>query len=229
MTGPPVVVNHVQVIGNPDSEGTVLPDAVTLDPAQLAEAGDHSGEGFATLVKKHHGVPVGASLVSVAVTGNAAQPVRIVDLKVVNRNCTAPLTGTYFFTGGPQGEGSVIQISFDLDMREPVALASDGRGYFAAHTISLEPGEQLTLAFTSVTKKSYCRYELQLVVLVGSSRMTQTVNDDGKPFEVLTDQPFEKYTNLYVGGMRHESADPNRAGSFIAADPATYHGEIIKS
>lgn len=227
--GPPVVVNDVQVIDNPFSHGTVLPDAVTLSPAQLTQVSQRNGEDFAALVKEHHGVPVDASLVSVAVTGNADQPVRIVDLKVVNRNCTAPLAGTYFFIGGPQGQGPVIPISFDLDMREPVALTSDGHGYFAAHTISLAPGEQVTLAFTSVTKQSYCRYELQLVVLVGSKRMTQTVNDGGKPFEVLTYQPFEKYTKLYVGGLRHQDADPSRTGSFIAADPATYRGEVIKS
>lgn len=219
--GPPVQINSVQVVQSVRSPGLALPAVVRLSQAQLAQL---NFDTYNQVLSSEGGIRVGTSQVDVAVTGNAATPARITGINVIDRSCRPPLTGTLFETGGGQGEGPTIAVSFDLDAPDPVPLTTSGQEFFIVHTISLQLGEQQTLVIESATERHFCQYELQLVVLVGSHTTTETITDHGKPFQALATAPFSNYGAIYVGGFLNTDS---LHGAFVPVNPATYKGGLI--
>ena len=203
------------------SPGLALPTVVRLSQAQLAQL---NFDTYDQVLSNEGGIRVGTSQVDVAVTGNAATPARVTGINVIDRSCRPPQTGTLFETGGGQGEGPTIAVSFDLDAPDPVPLTTSGQEFFIDHTISLQLGEQQTLIIESATKRYYCQYELQIVVLVGSHTTTETITDHGKPFQALATAPFSQYGAIYVGGFLNTDS---LHGAFVPVSPATYKGGLI--
>lgn len=223
----PVQINSVQVIPSVQSRGMVLPEVIRLSKAQFAQLNQMdrtNWDAYSQIISNEGGVRLGISQVEIAVTGNAPQSARITGINVVDRSCRPPLTGTLFNTGGGQGEGPTIPANFNLDIPDPVALTPSGVGFFAGHTITLNPGEKQTLVIGSVTENYYCQYELQLSVLVGSRTTMETVTDHGKRFQALAAAPFSRYGAIYVGGSLNTSSN---YGAFVPENPATYKGGVV--
>ena len=226
--GAPVQINAVQTGPSLNSQGMVLPGVVRLSSARLSQinqlqqgdsrafAGQFPGEG----------VWLGGSQVTIQITGNAPS-VRITGINVIDESCRPPLSGTLFLVGGGQGEGPTIQVDFDLDASGPVALTPSGQAFFVVNRIILNPGEEQTLVIESTTKRYYCQYQLQLVVLVGSRTTTETVSDHGKPFQALATLPFSQYGAIYVGGSLNVSASTT-VNALVPESPATYKGGIVR-
>jgi hypothetical protein len=99
-----------------------------------------------------------------------------------------------------------------LDSPDPTAYKARGgfvssQPYFETTTISLEPGEHQVIDMVAATHHHFCRYTFAITVLDGDKLSTETLNDEGKPFEVsalargASSPPFSHYRSAYIGGV----------------------------
>jgi trypsin-like peptidase len=210
----------------------VLPDRLDLTPQEFAEFEEVSASGGAASWFDVHGeVPVGFGSTKISVRGNAAEPVRIVDIKI-RKNCQPPLDGTYFqsYTQGSPTDN--VMLGIDLDATETtvqeLALTSGqglipvGEDYFSLKSIELAPGEKQDLLIGALTKKQSCSFSLQLVIATSSGQFTQDVDDNGKPFEVTAPAPA-KAAGFGLSG--YGAAYLGTSTGWIRVDPATYQLE----
>jgi hypothetical protein len=172
---------------SPEDDPVILaPDLVGNDPAQSK---------IGTLLLKRGGVKVETdetedfrphSQVRLVVTGQHERPVLITGLRANVLRRERPLSQTLVY-GPPQGAGENIQVGLDLDSRTPSARSfRDSRflaePYFAAHHISVKPGEQVVFTVRAFTSKCYCEWELLVTAIVDGKDQVFRVRDGDQPF-----------------------------------------------
>ncbi len=210
----------------------VFPQAFRPSAADLAAlnaviaTGDSSRTGaYDDWFRSRGAIDPGVTNFKLVLRGNSTQQVRITDMRI-RAQCAAPASGTYFYSP-PAGNDESLRLSFDLDQVDPTATyqTPDGkeRPYFADHSVSLQPNEQLVLEVEASTVRRYCRFTpvLSVVNVAGATEQVVT-RPDGRPFEVTavpddtTPTPFAGYAAVYAGGV--VSID----GQFRPVDPKTF-------
>jgi hypothetical protein len=78
-------------------------------------------------------------------------------------------------------------VGLDLDSRTPSARSfRDNRflaePYFAAHHVSVKPGEQVVFLVRAFTSKCYCEWELLVETVVDGKEQVFRVKDGDQPF-----------------------------------------------
>jgi hypothetical protein len=126
------------------------------------------------------------SQVRVVVTGQHERPVLITGLRANVLRRERPLSQTIVF-GPPQGAGENIQVGLDLDSLTPSARSFDDKQflaepYFAAHHVSVKPGEQVLFTVRAFTSKCYCEWELLVTAVVDGKDQVFSVKDGDQPF-----------------------------------------------
>jgi hypothetical protein len=110
-----------------------------------------------------------------------------------------PLSKTLVY-GPPQGAGGNIQVGLDLDSRTRAARSFDDKlslaePYFAAHHVSVKPGEQAVFTVRAFTSKCYCEWELLIEAVVDGKDQVFPVKDGDQPFRTTA---FAKsYETIY--------------------------------
>lgn len=146
----------------------------------------HDGVKFNTFVYAS-GFQPQFSPIQLVVQGNHSAPtiIRSIRAHVVTRQ--PPLSGTLIY-GPPQGEESVIDIVFDLDSSDAIALKVDGFGmpaepYFSKSYLTLEAGESMTFAIRAQTGLRYCEWQIELnAIVAGKDRKVVVRDPEGRPF-----------------------------------------------
>jgi hypothetical protein len=105
--------------------------------------------------------------------------------RVLQRSTPSPAAE---FTYPHEGEQDVIGLYFDLDesgspAHELISFATPSREpYFAHRTITVAPGEAVTLDVNATTQECDCQWVLELDVVVDGVSRTVRIDDNGKPF-----------------------------------------------
>jgi hypothetical protein len=199
----------------PEDDAVIqAPNLVGNDPAQSK---------IAALLVKRGGVKIEAdetedfrphSQVRLVVTGQHERPVLITGLRANVLRRERPLSQTIVY-GPPQGAGENIQVGLDLDSRTPSARSfRDNRflaePYFAAHHVSVKPGEQVVFMVRAFTSKCYCEWELLVEAVVDGKEQAFTVKDGGQPFRTTAFATAYKtiYSFDFFGGNRFVKQPP---------------------
>jgi len=218
--GPPVRIDSVTVLRTTSQAGTyVFQRPLHLSPQELAALNrlQDGTPAYDAWFRSRGGVDPSPSSIQLVVNGNASQPARITDVTLV-KSCRPQLTGTLFDSPSAGNQGSIL-LDFNLDSARTIAQTPNGQDYFANFTISLEPGEVQVLQIYTTTSKYFCQFTLQLTVLVGSHQTTETVTDDGKPFQVTAaTAPVKDFQVVYAGGVETSN------GYFVPENPRKFQG-----
>jgi hypothetical protein len=155
--------------------------------------------------------------------------------------CKQPLSATLFYAPEQGAEGD-IRLAVNLDDKIPVIRDRvSGASYFGgedAKIIRLEPGETSTLLIDAITTKYYCQLHFNLIVDPedGSSPISESFDNNGKPFEVSAvpkvvqggNVKFSYYQKMYAFYQDTSPADLNPTGSgglaYGPVNPVTYNG-----
>jgi hypothetical protein len=216
--GPPVKVDSVTVLRTAQQAGIyTFQRTVKLSRPDLQALNRLQGDtaAYDAWFRRRGGVDPSQSHVQLVVEGNANQPARIINITVI-KSCQAPLTGT-LFDNPPAAGQPALPISFDLDSPQSIAQSRDGHDYFPMSTIVLKPGEEQVIEITATAVRHYCRYSLELTVLVGNHTTTENVTNDGEPFLVSALYKSPRYHALYAGGV----VSPDPTGDFVQERPGT--------
>jgi len=231
--GPPVKVDLVTLEQGPN-QSRVFPGKLTLSASQLESLNSLHAYSPATQnwFTSRGAVAADGVLIQLVVQGNRNNPVRIVNMQPVE-NCHAPLTGTLFYSPSA-GADTATQMLINLD--DPLApskyIASangqitSGKNFFQHFTVSLKHNEQYTFLISAYTAKQYCSFTFNMSVLDGSRTLTETVSDNGKPFQAtviygqnsVSPGAFSRYQEIYAGGV----APGSSGGKWARVNPATY-------
>lgn len=216
--GPPVKIDSVTVLRTSGQAGTyVFQRALYLSQAELHQLNQlqDGTPGYTNWFRSRGGVDPFSSNVQLVVEGNADKAARIINISLL-KNCHAPISGT-LFESPSAGETQSILIDFNLDSPDSIPQTANGQDYFPRYTIPLQPGEVQVIQISAGTQQYYCQYKIQLDVLVGTNTTTETVTNDGKPFQVSAeDNSNAPYQVVYDGGVD----SPNR-GDFERVKPAS--------
>ena len=200
----------VQLTDRQIAQISARPEGAYALPASLAPAALNSG------------------FIEITVTGNAKGIVTVNNL-LVRKQCTAPLTGTLFFSPS-QGVNGTIGLGFDLDSQIDYARHYGGYGhwsgnFFEGDVVTLAPGETHTFTIFVSSVKSYCSFTLQMSVVTPGGVITEAIDDNGKPFQITGLQPkgSSSYKALYVGGIEALLRHLNKNGHWVREDPKTFH------
>ncbi len=212
-----------QPLGN--SWATAKP--VRLSASELVQLNASPG-GSGPLPSSVDPVVFQAGLTEVTMVGNASGTVTINIITVV-RQCSAPLSGTYFDNPG-QGLDNTIRIGFDLDSIDPVAkyLSSNFGStpdFFPAHVVTLAPGEAQTFAFYVTSEEHYCQFTFRVSVVTPNGTVTEAITDHGRPFRITgpaqSAHGLGAYGAIYLGGASAMAEGYNKTGNWVAGNPAT--------
>jgi hypothetical protein len=240
--GSPVKVDLVALQQGP-GQSRVIPRTLALSASQLASLNslNETTPAFQQWFAARGAVAVDGLLIELVVQGNRDAPVRIINMQPLV-SCHAPLTGTLFYSP-PAGADTNTQLILNLDhpLQPPRYIANvngqvgGGANYFEHFTVSLKRNEQFTFLINAYTARQYCEFSLKMTVLDGSRTLTETVSDNGKPFQVtsiynendVNPGAFARYRELYVGGVATaglKGSGQNQFGSplWLHADPLTY-------
>ncbi|WP_256103558.1 hypothetical protein [Streptomyces sp. ODS05-4] len=214
-----------------DGKDFVLPDALAMSPAELARFDAEvapDSQAFTAWSAEHRATVLSAGTLTVTLRGNAAEQVRIADIDV-RKKCRPPLSGTHF-TEYTQGSGDTVALGIDLDAADPQPQLRapntstgpkwTGRNYFDERTLTLNPGEQETLAIGVVADRHHCAFTLELVVATADGVLTQPIDRQGRPFEVTG--PAAPKSRPPAG---YRAAYQERADGWHRTTPAAPQGE----
>jgi hypothetical protein len=217
-----VKIDSVTVMRNASQAGTYLfQRPVHLSQKDLAALNQlqDGTPAYDAWFRSRGGVDPSPSSIQLVVEGNASQSARITDIAILKR-CQPQLTGTIFLSPSA-GEESSILLDFNLDSTRAIAETPNGQDYFSNFTISLAPGEVRVLQINATTSHYYCRFTLQMTVLIGSHSTVETVTNMGKPFQVsAVTAPLKDYQAIYAGGVATPSGYP--PGYFVPENPQSY-------
>jgi hypothetical protein len=217
-----------------DSGTRAIANKVLFTAQQLSQLsmlnsdGGYASPAAVSLLATVHALPVVNGYTNITVVGNGGGTVTVVGMQVVKR-CQAPLTGS-LVVNGQQGGNDTIELLFDLD--SPVNNAQDvnGQDYFESRDVTLAPGEVQTFSVRVRTYLHYCQFTFQLTIATPDGQVTETIDDNGKPFELTAiadgsaQAPYSRYTALYVGGLdaKYNPTLNDPSGHFVAVDPKTF-------
>jgi hypothetical protein len=199
----------------PEDDAVIqAPNLAGNDPAQnkiaalLLQRGGVKIESDETEENREH------SQVRLIVVGLHERPVLITGLRANVLRREPPLSKTIVY-GPPQGAGGNIQVGLDLDSRAPSARSFNDRlflaePYFAAHHVSVKPGEQVVFTVRAFTSRCYCEWELLVEAVVDGKDQVFRVKAGDRPFRTTA---FAKsYETIYsfdfFGGNRFVKLPP---------------------
>ncbi|RGC69122.1 hypothetical protein C5N14_10175 [Micromonospora sp. MW-13] len=181
-----------------------------LAPAALASA-----SGVRTVVGVAEQHPYRSfTRVRLSVVGQWTGPVFVTRIRARVRQRSSPLSGAFLFQGS-EGGGEPLPIGFDLDATDAVArvLEPDGRlgaAYLDRHSLSLAPGEPLSVDVQAQTDRSYCEWVIEVELDLGGEQRVLTVDDDGRPFRSSSLAPRyqDRHHARLTGGWSADGAGP---------------------
>ena len=237
---PPVLIESVSRLRSTlPGHDFALPAPAGFDPARLRTFNESTYPNSRQFGEWYDTAGAAASefgLFTLTVRGNWPEKVRLADI-VVDKNCGAPLRGSYF-QGYSQGAGETIRLGIDLDDPNPVpeemalttaGLTPTGDDYFAVNTVELAQGESETLTVGAFTKLYACSFSLRLVLATSRGAFFQSVDDQGRSFRVTararptaTGRIFSGYRSAYVQSPKNPR-EPGRP-VWQAVDTMTYRG-----
>jgi hypothetical protein len=199
----------------PEDDAVIqAPNLAGNEPAQSKIAG---------LIVKRGGVKIESdeteenrehSQVRLVVTGQHERPVLITGLRANVLRRERPLSQTIVY-GPPEGAGENIQVGLDLDSRTPSARSFDDKQflaepYFAAHHVSLKPGEQVVFTVRAFTSKCFCEWELLVNAVVDGKDQVFSVRDGDRPLRTTAfATTYETiYSFDFFGGNRFVKLPP---------------------
>ena len=219
-TGPAVSVDSVATYrSDATGDSVVFPEGTDFSEADLNEL--NSVEDDVAWLEARGGVAVSTVYISMALSGNRSDPVRITDI-TASTQCEEPLKGLRF-ENPPAGADDSISVSFNLDDANPTALFSNPEGdlesFFPARTISLMEGEQQVVLIDASTQEQYCEFAIELHVLEGDQTKVQEVRQaDDTHFAVTASVPDSEYEDIYLGGVI--------CPTWVKAGPAYFDGDF---
>ena len=103
-----------------------------------------------------------------------------------NKSRDPPLSESLVF-GPPQGEGSNIQVGFNLDSHNPIACSLDDEmfldgPYFSPNHVSVDMDEHVVFTIRAFTDEYYVEWEILVEALVDGKSKTFTVRDGDRLF-----------------------------------------------
>jgi hypothetical protein len=212
----------------PESIVWALPRALPPEDDPVIQApnlpgNDPAQRKLAALLLKQGGVKIETdetedgrehSQVRLVVTGQHERPVLITGLRANVLRRERPLSKTIVY-GPPQGAGENIQVGLDLDSLTPSARSFDDKHflaepYFAAHHVSVKPGEQVLFTVRAFTSKCYCEWELLVDAVVDGKDQVFSVRDGDRPFRTTAfAKAYETIYNFdFFGGNRFVKLPP---------------------
>lgn len=201
-TGDPVVV---QVSESENPYAIALPSSVRLSDSDLTELSRLSPEDQRARLKGLGGVSESGPIspITVTVTGNRANEVRITDIMPI-ADCSVPDTGTLVHTEGGFGatEDSTV-MHLTVDGRPPAPYYVDKESkfpFFPAKTIALKRDEQVVIVIHAGVEHSLCSFELEMTVRDGSSTYLQRITKNDKPFVRRPPMEDPAFEHVYLGG-----------------------------
>ena len=173
-----------------------LPDATTWPDSSAKEDDLHRFVNGLGAIDDH-------TWVRIVLDGTAGRTSTITAARAVVLERRSPTPAAHFIKES-EGETKTIGWFFDLD--EPGSPAHEltdiaappGPLYFTNRTITVAPGEALTLDVITATETCECRWVLELDVVVDGTPRTVRVDNDGEPFETSggrPDVPVYAWTN----------------------------------
>jgi hypothetical protein len=128
--------------------------------------------------------------IRIVIEGIADRTVSVTDARAVKDRCVDPTPEALFWVA-PEGEALTVGWEFDLSEADPRAYAVDQTGrqgrYFADRTLTVAPGEIVTIDATAVAGPLDCEWHLELDVVAGGVTSTVTVDDSGHSFRTSGD------------------------------------------
>jgi len=236
--GPPVRINLVRVVQLPrNGDSHVFANALVLSDTELSQLNslNQTDPGDQAWFANRHAVDISATGTELVVEGSRNHTVRITDIRPIV-SCQLPLKGALFYSP-PAGADMSTQLLFDLDSPHAPpsyivnqnGTTTSGKDFFGTYTVSLNQGEQHTFKIVASTAKHFCKFTLTMTVLDEDKTVTETITNDGQPFQVTarldngSSNGFEKpgefsaYQVLYIGGVAIGSH-----GLWQRANPNTY-------
>ena len=200
----------VRVDAEARMDDVVLSPDATLSSSELAQLADLSAEEQVAWLQEHeHGAVSGTRRVTLYLTGNRADTVRITDV-TSTENCEPISRGTLvrMFSGRGAGVESEI-VNVDVGQGPSDSYVYDEIGnrkdYFPERTITLERDEEVPLVVDLVPdfSGSICEVELELTVWDGNGERRVLVSGPDGPFVVMSIELSEaegEYGTVYLGG-----------------------------
>ncbi|GAA2709735.1 hypothetical protein ACFY2R_23480 [Micromonospora olivasterospora] len=152
--------------------------------------------------------------VRLSVVGQWSAPVFVTQIRARVLRRSAPLSHAYVFQQS-QGGGEPLKIGFDLDEPDSIArvIGPDGRlggAYVDDRSLTLTPGEPLTIDVQAQTGRSYCEWAIEFDLDLDGEQRVVTVDDDGRPFRStsLANHYQDRYHASITGGLAFDGAGP---------------------
>lgn len=200
----------VRVDAEASFDDVVLSPEATLSASELAQLSDMPPEQQIEWLQEHeHGVTSGTQRVTLYLTGNRADTVRITDV-TSTETCEPISRGTLvrMFTGRGAGvESEIVNIAVGEGPSDAYVYDESGnrQDYFPERTITLAREEEIPLVvdLEPYSTGSVCEVELELTVWDGNAEQRVQVSGPDGPFVVM---PFEReeveadYGAVYLGG-----------------------------
>jgi hypothetical protein len=192
------------------ADDVVLPPEATMSDDELAELSGLPMEEQVVWLEQHeHGNVAGAQTVTLYLTGNRPDPVRITDL-TSTEDCDPIARGTLVRMQAGRGAGADSEVVNILVGQGPSkAYLEDQTGqqqdYFPERTITLAKDEEVPLVVHLVPdfSGSICQVQLELTVReADAERQVQVLGQDG-PFTVMSielEHDEAQYGTVYLGG-----------------------------
>lgn len=136
---------------------------------------------------QNEAVDAGRSRLKIAVEGLNRSPVLIQTMRARIVSRERPISGSVL-TCATEGVLPAVEVGFNLDEASPVARAlkkdgSLGSPYFESAGLTVAEGEHVILAITAFAEGCFCKWVIELDVLVDGKQETLIVDDGGRPFE----------------------------------------------
>ncbi|MEV4117993.1 hypothetical protein [Micromonospora sp. NPDC049645] len=153
--------------------------------------------------------------IRLSLVGQWAEPVFVTQIRAKVSRRDQPPAGACLFHGS-QGGGEPLEIGFDLDEPDSVARIRErggadlGVAYVDRHSITLSPGEPMSIDVQAQTEQSYCEWVVELDLALGGEKRVITVDDNGQPFRStsLADHYQDRYYMHITNGWTPDGAGP---------------------
>ncbi|WP_416903658.1 hypothetical protein [Micromonospora echinospora] len=153
--------------------------------------------------------------VRLSVVGQWAAPVFVTQMRARVLRRSAPLSHAYVFHQS-QGDGEPLKIGFDLDEPDSIArvIGPDerlGGAYVDDRSLTLTPGEPITIDVQAQTDRSYCEWVIDLDLDLDGEKRVVTVDDDRRPFRstsLARRYQDRYYFSMAKSGLVHDGSGP---------------------
>ncbi|WFE95781.1 hypothetical protein [Micromonospora sp. WMMD987] len=221
---PPIAANAYYYNRSNEAVAWILPVPLTGDQRQqllTRQWSPHEGmEGFPDVV---YGVVTFSgdrltrllTRIRISAIGQWTGPVFVRQIRARVLKRSAPVSGTFLFQAS-QGDGEPLKIGFNLDEPDSIARVINpknntlGPAYVDSRTLTLTPGEPLTIDVQAYTDRSYCEWVVELELDLQGERRVQVVDDHGRPFRSsgLASRYQDRYYVHLTRGWTADGAGP---------------------